>query len=115
VSTTIFPAPTAGIAASSTSTTSGEFGTQRIVTSLASTTARGSPASRAPKATAASIGPRLRDATATSCPASTRWRVIGSPIAPRPTNPTFIPPPALRAGLPPVATNLTLVSGFGRS
>ena len=36
-----------------------------------------------------SIGPRRRDATVTVWPASSRWRVIGSPIAPSPMNPTF--------------------------
>src|SRR6266540_651846 len=82
------PSCTAGSAASITSTTSGEFGTHRIVTSLASTTPRGPSPSFAPKPTAASIGPRLRDATVTSCPASTRCRAIGKPMAPRPMNPT---------------------------
>src|SRR5687768_7835225 len=40
-------------------------------------------------------GPRLRDATATVWPASSRLRVIGRPIAPSPMNPTFIGPTPL--------------------
>ena len=34
--------------------------------------------------------------TVTTCPASTRWRAIGSPIAPRPTKPTFTSAPRSR-------------------
>ena len=53
------------MAASRTSTTCGEFGTQSAVTSEAATTPAGPSPSIAPKASAASIGPRLRDATVT--------------------------------------------------
>jgi hypothetical protein len=66
VSTTILPSVSAGIAASSTWTTSGELGTHRIVTSLARTTPAGSSPSVAPAATTMSIGTRLRDVTVTS-------------------------------------------------
>jgi hypothetical protein len=65
-STISFVASSTGCAASSTSMTSGEFGTQRMVTSLAATTPAGPSPATAPAATAASIGPRLRDATVTS-------------------------------------------------
>lgn len=51
---------------STTSMTSGELGTHKMITSDASATPRGEPPSAAPCATAASIGPRLRDATVTS-------------------------------------------------
>jgi len=50
-----------------------------------------------PKAAAASTGPGLRDATFTSWPASTRWRAIGSPIAPRPMNPSCTRRPPSRS------------------
>ena len=62
-STTVLPAPSTGSMASTTSSTSGELGTQRMTTSDASATPRGEPPSVAPCATAASIGPRLREAT----------------------------------------------------
>ena len=41
----------------------------------------------APCDTAASMGPRLRDVTVTSCPAARRWPAMGSPMAPSPMNP----------------------------
>ena len=66
VSTTILPRSSAGIAASSTSTTSDERGTHMIATSLVRATSAGVPPSVAPTATAVSIGPRLRDVTLTS-------------------------------------------------
>src|SRR5579871_4939132 len=88
VSITSFPGASAGMASSSTETTSGESGTHNKVISDAATTAAGPAASRAPAATAASIGWRLRDATVTSWPAARRWRVIGNPIAPSPMNPS---------------------------
>jgi hypothetical protein len=72
VSTTTLPSSNAGIAASSTRTTSGELGTHKIVTSLARTTPAASSPSVAPATTAMSIGTRLRDVTVTSCSASTR-------------------------------------------
>ena len=86
-STTVMPGPRTGSISSTTSTTSGELGTQRTTTTEASATPRGDPPSVAPNATAASIGPRLRDATATSWPAVTRCLAIGRPMAPSPTNP----------------------------
>ena len=76
--------------ASTTSTTSGELGTQRMMTSPAVATSAAVPASVAPKATAASTGGRLREATVTSWPAASRFRVMGSPMAPRPMNPIFM-------------------------
>src|SRR2546426_4784999 len=93
VSTTTLPGPSSGSIASTTSTTCGESGTQSRTTSPAFTTPAGSPPSAAPAATAASTGPRLRDATVTWCPFASRLRVMGSPMAPRPTNPTFTRPP----------------------
>ncbi len=58
--------------ASTTSTTSGELGTHKTITSDASATPPRRASVVAPWATAASIGPRLRDATVTSWPAETR-------------------------------------------
>ena len=90
--------------ASITATTSGESGTQSITISLAAATPAASPPSNAPSPTARSIGPRRRDATVTVCPASRRWRVIGSPIAPSPTNPTFMTPRTQRGSVTSSAT-----------
>ncbi len=78
-----------------TCSTSGELGTQSRITSEASATPRGVPPSVAPCATMASIGPRPREATVTSCPAATRWPAMGRPMAPNPMNP-------MRMCVPPV-------------
>ena len=67
-STTVLPGPSTGSMASTTSTTSGELGTHTMTTSDFSATPRGAPPSAAPWATAASIGPRPREATVTSWP-----------------------------------------------
>src|SRR5580692_9405976 len=75
---------------STTSHTCGELGTHTMINSDVSATWRGEPASRAPWDTASSIGPLLREATATSCPALMRWPVIGNPMAPSPMNPIRI-------------------------
>ena len=74
--------------ASTTATTSGELGTQRKITSAAAATSAGEAPSTAPSATAASMGPRLREATVTWWPASSRWRVMGRPMAPSPMKPS---------------------------
>ncbi len=50
---------------STTSATWGELGTQRMMISLDSATAIGEPPSTAPRETACSTGPGLRDATVT--------------------------------------------------
>src|SRR6516225_9870131 len=97
-STTVCAAPRTGNMPSTTSATSGEFGTHKITTSEASATPRGEPPSRAPLDTADSIGPRLREATVTSWPAATRWPAIGSPMAPSPTNPMRMRQSSRRCG-----------------
>ena len=71
-STTVWPGPSTGSMPSTTSMTSGEFGTHRSTTSDASATPRGPFPSTAPADTAASMGPRLREVTVTSWPAVTR-------------------------------------------
>src|SRR5271155_1192490 len=87
VSMTVLPVPSAGSMTSITSTTSGELGTHRMITSEASATPKGEPPSTAPWETAASMGPRPREATVTSWPAATRGPAMGRPMAPSPLNP----------------------------
>src|SRR3984957_10900741 len=100
VSMTVLPTPSAGNMASITSTTSGELGTHRKITSEASAPPSGEPPSTAPWDTAASMGPRPREATVTSWPAATRGPAMGRPMAPSPMNPMRmrVPPGCRSAG-----------------
>ena len=87
----------------STSRTSGESGTMVTITSHCPATSAGDAAARAPAATSASTGPRLRLCTTRGNPALSRFSAIGFPIKPSPMNPTvvFTRPP--RAGAAPLS------------
>jgi hypothetical protein len=68
-----------------TARTASVFVTIVKTTSLASATARGVSAQRAPAATSGSAFSRVRFQTATPWPASSSRRTIALPITPRPT------------------------------
>src|SRR5262245_2715333 len=82
-------APSAAPSApSSTRSTSGVSGSIVTITSEARATSAGLEAHEAPSATSASTGGAGRECTGSGNPADSRWRAIGAPMTPRPTNPT---------------------------
>src|SRR5690606_22322096 len=84
-----------------TSSTVSGSGTHVKPTSTRRAKSAGLSASLAPAATAASMGPRERLTTHTSNPAFNKFFVMGKPIFPNPTKPTFIPLLLSRHNLPP--------------
>src|SRR5262245_12190993 len=87
-------------APSSTSSTSGVSGSIVTITSEARATSAGLEAHEAPSATSASTGGAERECTVSGNPADNRWRAIGAPMTPRPTNPTLSRRSLTRSALP---------------